>query len=253
MPGEACRVALELFEGPLDLLLYLIKREELDIREISLAQVAEQYLAYVRQAEELDLDLASEYLVMAATLTGIKSRALLPGRETGAEGEEDSAEALLRQLVLYKAFREVAEELRDSESIWRNAFPTPGERERWATGEIVVPVPGQLTIVDLLEAIEAVTSPEEEQAPTKLERPRLTIAQCISVIAELLPPGRRVSLRVLAGPGMTRARLIGFFVALLELVRRGWVDFRQTVPFGEITFRRTGRWVEGCSTDSQET
>jgi segregation and condensation protein A len=252
MPGEACRIALEHFEGPLDLLLYLIRREELDIREISLSQVAEQYLSYIRDAEELDLDVAGEYLVMAATLTGIKSRALLPGRSEGEEGEEDSAEALLRQLVLYKAFREVAEDLRENESVWRNAFPTPGERERWAVGRTAPQVPGQFTIVDLLEAIEAMTEPEAELLSTTLERPRLTIAQCISAIAVALPSGKRVSLEALAGPGMTRIRLIGYFVALLELVRRGWVEFRQTVPFGGITFRRTGRWVEGCSTDSQE-
>jgi len=251
MSGEACRVSLEQFEGPLDLLLYLIRREELDIREISLAVVADQYLAYVRRAEELDLEVASEYLVMAATLTSIKSRALLPGRE-GEEEEGDSAEALLRQLVLYRAFREAAEDLRENESVWRNAFPAPGERERWAPGQ-GIPVPqGQFTIVDLLEALESLVEQEGEPALGTLERPRLTIAQCIAAIAESLPPGRRVALKAIVGPAATRLRLIGFFVALLELVRRGWVEFRQTVPFGDITFRRTARWAERCSTDSQE-
>ncbi|MBD3370841.1 hypothetical protein GF402_10850, partial [Candidatus Fermentibacteria bacterium] len=132
MSAETCRIRFELFEGPLDLLLYLIRREELDIYDVPLTRVVDQYLEYVRRAEELNLDIASEYLVMAATLTSLKSRALLP-RRIGAEEEEDPRDVLLRQLVLYRAFKDISTELKKFEDVWRDSFAPPGERDRWST------------------------------------------------------------------------------------------------------------------------
>jgi segregation and condensation protein A len=242
MSAEACRISLDAFEGPLDLLLYLIRREELDIYEISVAGVAQQYLDYIRSALVLDLDVASEYLVMAATLAGIKSRALLPAGGSSAE-EEDPEEALLRQLVLYKAFKEVADELRDSESVWRNVFPSQGERDRWSA-DAPATDPGQLTIVDLLGALEALAVPDEGPPEHRYSRPVLTVAECMMDIGRSLAGGGWTPLSTMVGRDFTRARIVGFFVALLELVRRGWVSFRQHYPFEEIEFTRTGRWKD---------
>ncbi len=151
--GTACRIALEDFEGPLDLLLYLIRRDELDITTIHVAMVADQYLSYIRAAVELDLDIAGDYLVMAATLARMKSRSLLPVERALMEETEDPMESLMRHIVLYRAFKEVAMELRDSETIWRDVFPPPGERERYET-TAGPPDPGQTSLLDLLMAIE---------------------------------------------------------------------------------------------------
>ncbi|MCK5037285.1 MAG: segregation/condensation protein A, partial [Candidatus Sabulitectum sp.] len=125
---RACRIDIKDFEGPLDLLLFLIRRDELDVTTIHVAEVADQYLDYIRKAEDLNLDIAGEYLVMAATLTRMKSRLLLPVERDLMEDTEDPMETLMRHLVLYKAFKEVASELRENESIWRDAYATPGER-----------------------------------------------------------------------------------------------------------------------------
>ncbi len=114
MRASGCRIELDSFEGPLDLLLYLIRRDEIDIYDIPMAHVADQYCHYIRKAQELDLDVASEYLVMAATLTRMKSRALLPKHSDNDEDADPQAE-LRRQLILYRAFRDIAQELQRSE------------------------------------------------------------------------------------------------------------------------------------------
>lgn len=241
MSSEACRISLEQFEGPLDLLLYLIKRDELDIREVRVAEVAGQYLAYIRAARELDLDIASEYLVMAATLTSIKSRALLPSRELAPE--EDPERALMRQLVLYRAFREVAAELRESEETWRNAFPSPGERERWSGDRDAPPQaePGSVSLLDLLRALEELSTPKEEPVQ-RYRRPELTISECVGMISARLRHGNGTSLGDLLGPGSDRRLLVALFVTILELSRQGLVRFTQRVPFGDLLLVREEAW-----------
>ena len=239
MSSEACRISLEQFEGPLDRLLYLIKRDELDIREVKVAEVAGQYLAYIRAAVELDLDVASEYLVMAATLTSIKSRALLPSRNMAPE--EDPERALMRQLVLYRAFKEVAAELRESEETWRNAFPSPGERERWASDPAPVAEPGSVSLLDLLRAIDELSTPREEPVQ-KYRRPELTISECVGMISARLRHGGGTSLCDILGPDADRRLLVAFFVTILELSRQGLVRFTQAIPFGDIRLVREEGW-----------
>ncbi len=240
MLSEACRISLDQFEGPLDLLLYLVKRDELDIREIALARVAEQYLSYIREAESLDLDIASEYLVMAATLTSIKSRALLPSRTI--DDEEDPGAVLMRQLIIYRAFKEVAAELRESEEVWRNAFTPPGERDRWSV-ETPAAIPGGVGILDLLAALESLAAEDEPAPSQRYEKPTLTIAECMDIVRERLRGGGSASLRDLAGPSFQRRMVVAFFLTLLELARRELVSISQRRPFGEISFRAAGAWA----------
>ncbi|NLP05635.1 segregation/condensation protein A [Candidatus Fermentibacteria bacterium] len=241
MSADACRISLDAFEGPLDLLLYLIKRDELDIYQIEAAVVAEQYLEYIRKALELDLDVASEYLVMAATLTSMKSRALLPASRGQEADEIGEAEALMRQLVLYKAFKEIAQDLRESEDLWRNIFPSAGERERWSADSPPA-IPGQLTIIDLLTALEELSAPADKAPDQRISRPVLTIAECVEELGGKLQTGVWTTLSALTGIGFGRSRIVGFFIAILELVRLGRLVLRQRRPFAEIEVLRTEFW-----------
>lgn len=246
MPSEpgsgACRVTLEDFEGPLDLLLYLIRRDELDINLIQVSAVAEQYLGYIRAARELDLDVAGEYLVMAATLTRLKSRSLLPSPGEGTDEPEDPERALLRQLILYRAFREAAADLRESEDTWRDAFFPPGERSRFQETGVHVPPCESGSLLDLLEALESLARKGEPPKPHLVERPLMSITECLEMISRALPPGSPRSFSVVLGGNPDRRKVVSFFVVVLELVRRGWMTCTQEYPFSEIQLERTGKW-----------
>lgn len=241
----ACRVTLSDFEGPLDLLLFLIRRDELDITLIQVSEVAGQYLAYIRSAVELNIDVAGEYLVMAATLTRLKSRSLLPSQRDRADDSQDPGKVLLRQLTLYRAFREAAAELRDSEETWRDAFPPPGERSRFQDALREAERGGESgSILELLEALESLARKDEPGLPHLVQLPVLSISECIERISLALPSkGARETFIGVLGETPNRQRVVSFFVALLELVKRGWVASRQEGPFGGITLERTGRWA----------
>jgi segregation and condensation protein A len=239
---RSCHIRLDSFEGPLDLLLYLIRRDELDICDVPVAHVAGQYLLYIRASQELNLNIASEYLVMAATLTSIKSRSLLPSHPREGEEEEDPGAELRRQLILYRAFREIARELQRSEETWRDIYTSPGERERWSPsgGDME---PGQASLLDLLRALESLTV-EEDQVLVHSVAPReMTITECIEALEKAILPGGRVTFSSVLGVRPTRKHIVSYFVTVLELVRRGWIALRQPFPFAEITLERTGRWT----------
>jgi len=241
--GMACRIAIEDFEGPLDLLLFLIRRDELDVTTIHVAQVADQYLAYIREATELNLDIAGEYLVMAATLTRMKSRSLLPVERALMEENEDPMESLMRHLVLYKAFKEVAGELRESESIWRDAFCPPGERERYQE-EVAETDPGQTSLLDLIAALESMTDKNTGPPVHRISRPLLSFTECVSALDKFLPVNVSRTFRDALGAGADSARVVSLFAALLELMKRGWLRAEQRYPMGEIRMRRTEeRWT----------
>lgn len=231
MSADTCRVTLDLFEGPLDLLLYLIRRDELDIYDVPVAHVAEQYLQYIRAARELNLDIASEYLVMAATLTSLKSRSLLPRRGEG--DDEDPRALLLRQLVLYRAFREVSGELREIENVWRGSFPGPGERDRWSRDTAPMD-PGQASILDLVGALEELQADKMPPPPARFEKPRMNLSECIVDIESTLRRGGEMVFARLVGAGAGPQRIIYYFLALLELAARRRVAIRQTSPLGEL-------------------
>jgi len=243
LPPASCRILLDAFEGPLDLLLYLIRRDELDITEIPVSHVADQYLNYIRDAKNLNINVASEYLVMAATLTSIKSRSLLPTHRYGDEDPEDPGSELRRQLILYRACREIARELQQSEETWRDIYISRGERERWSDDRMEVE-PGQATLLDLLRALESLSEENDETLPGQtIQRRQLTITECIDSLERAILPGRSVSFRTVLGSNPSRNLVISYFVTLLELMKRGWIACRQAYPFAEITLERTERWT----------
>ncbi len=239
---EACRINIEDFEGPLDLLLFLIRRDELDVTTINVSEVADQYLEYIRDTEELNLDIAGEYLVMAATLTRMKSRLLLPVERTLMEDNEDPMQSLMRHLVLYKAFKEVALELRDSESVWREVFTPPGERERYEE-EIVEFDPGQTSLMDLLLALENMTEKNAPPPKHRVHKPLLSLSECVHTLNRLLPGRGTIGFSAAVGENADGAVVVSFFVAVLELVKRGWLSTEQSYPFSDIVMKRKEkRW-----------
>jgi len=235
------RIELDAFEGPLDLLLYLLRRDEIDIYDIPVAHVADQFLKYIRRARELDLDIASEYLVMAATLTKMKSKALLPTHRFDGEEEADPGAELRRQLILYRTFRMIAEELQKSEETWTEIYTSPGERERWSSDKTEIE-PGQTSLLDLLKALSRLSEGEPELPSQRIQRTLLTITECIGTLEHRILPGRTISFREIVGPEPERLKIVSYFITILELMRRGWINCHQAYPFSEIELQRTERW-----------
>ncbi len=224
----AHRVRLEVFEGPLDLLLYLIKREELDIYDIPVARITDEYLQALKVMQLLNLDMAGEFLVMTATLMQIKSRMLLPAEEAAPEGEEEDPRAdLVAQLLEYKRFKEAAEVLRGYEERRHEVFPRTASADE---GEYLL----EVSIFDLLGAVGTVLERAREDPVTEISAEEVTVEEKIRYLLDLLRERSAVTFGELFAGMATRVEIIATFLALLELVRLGEARARQADPFGEI-------------------
>jgi segregation and condensation protein A len=237
----AYSIRLAVFEGPLDLLLHLIRTHKLDIRDIPIALVTEQYLEYLALMETLDLDIAGEFLVMAATLMEIKSRMLLPRPEplAGDEEGQDPRAELVARLLEYERFQQVAEQLQELASETGKTF-TRSVVEEW---EGAVPLV-ELRPGDLLEALRRMRGEEEngegngQNAPLRIRRQAVNLQQRITEILRRVRsssgplPFRELIFR--SGRRLPRLEVLVTFLALLELVRRGDVSAWQQGACGEI-------------------
>jgi segregation and condensation protein A len=224
-------VRLDSFEGPLDLLLRLIEKDELDITTISLAKVTDQYLAYMRQLDEIHPDLLADFLVVAAKLILIKSRALLPRPPVIEEEEEDVGEDLVRQLEEYRRYKEAAAFLREREEQDLRSFVR-------VTPAVLKPrglAPGEVSLEDLMVALQrALTAAPAPPVNTVVSRIVISIDDRIRVIENAVAGGRRVHFAgLLTGTG-SRLEIIVTFLAILELIKRGRLMASQEGPFGEI-------------------
>lgn len=235
-------VQIPVYEGPLDLLLQLIERAELDITAVALALVTEQYLQFIRQMQEARAEEISAFLVIAAKLIQIKSEALLPRPPAREAGEEDPAENLARQLRMYKRFKEIATllEQRDAQGLrtyLRLAPPPKVEGRLDLSG---------LTLTDLLEAAESALQQEREKQSlgTVIAAPKVTIRQKIAYLSEQLRNNPQISFRKLIENSHSRLEVVVTFLALLELVKRYRVSARQEALFGEIHIERSEEWSE---------
>jgi segregation and condensation protein A len=227
------RVRLELFEGPLDLLLHLIKRNEVDVRELPVAQITEQYLSYLDLMRDLNLDIAGEYLVMAATLTLIKSRLLLPSAEPDEGEEADPRADLVRQLLEYQRFREAAESLAERPLLRRDTFT----REPSAEGLPPEPegVPRiKVTLWELMEAFRAVLKRAEPEPVHQVEAEAFSLRTRIDGLLSTLGVARQVSFESLFGERPTRGYVIVTFLAVLELMKQHVVEALQEEILGPI-------------------
>jgi len=234
IPPQAMEVFLEAFEGPLDLLLYLIRRQNLNILDIPLAEITRQYMKYIEVMTELQLELAGEYMVMAATLAEIKSRMLLPRPKVDEDGnEEDPRAELVRRLQEYERFKRAAESI--------DALPRL-ERDVWATSaelkdRKVVRILPQITLQEMLIAFKEVVVRSEMFAHHHIQRERLSVRARMGDILSTLEHSSFVEFARLFRPEEGRMGITVTFVAILELVREGLIDIVQAEPFAPLHVR----------------
>ena len=230
------KVQFEVFEGPLDLLLYLVKKEEVDIYQVNLTRLATQFIEYVGVMKQLDLDIAGEFLVMAATLMLIKSRELLPRDQRDPataedEDEDDPRWELIRKLVEYKKFKDAAADLQDLERRQEARFPRQAPKLEFPAP----PARTEASLFDLVAAVSAILNRFQQQADTRdIFEDRWTVSEKIEHIRALLAARRRFRFSELFEEATSRTEVVVTFLALLELIRlrRAWAT--QATPFGEI-------------------
>lgn len=239
--STAYQVKLPVFEGPLDLLLHLIREHRVDIYDIPIALITRQYLDYLDLLQELNLGVAGEFLVMAATLVQIKSRMLLPREEQAdsSEPEEDPREELVRRLVEYQRFKDAAEALEDREVAWRDVFrrePTPVPQQEIEEYDL-----GELSVFDLLTSLRDVLDRVPNLSILEVTIETLTVRDRMTAIIErfdAMAEGERLRFHELFDGVATRTAVIVTFLALLELVKMHVLGLRQTGPDADIDVLR---------------
>ena len=234
------RFDLPIYQGPLDLLLHLIKRAELDPRDVTASVITEQYLAHMEMMQQLNLEVAGEYLVMAATLLLIKSFALLPHPELAENEEaEEMRRDLVERLLEYQRYREAAAKLGEREILGRDVFTAPGAKP--PEPEAGAP-PYRVSLFDLVQAMAAVLKRIAAQTPGQIQLRDIPVAQCVPRILAALAEDERVEFIALFEAIDDRAVVIVTFMALLELMRRGAVRAWQDEREGPIYLGRGERF-----------
>jgi segregation and condensation protein A len=234
------KVKFEVFEGPLDLLLYLIKKEEVDIYEVNLTRLATQFIEYIETLRMLDLEVAGEFLVMAATLMYIKSRELLPvDQQAQVEGEEEGEDPrweLIRQLVEYKKFKDAASQLQALEARQEDVFPrAPGKLEFAAES----PAGPEASIFDLVNAVNVVLSRfSKREGPREIFEDKWTVSEKLEHLMRVINERSAVRFSELFQGVTSRSEVVVTFLALLELIRLKQITALQREPFGEIEICR---------------
>jgi segregation and condensation protein A len=230
IPPDAMEVFLEAFEGPLDLLLYLIKKQNLDILDIPIAEVTRQYMEYVELMKEISLELAAEYLVMAAILAEIKSRLLLP-RPENAEGiEEDPRSELIRRLLEYERIKKAAAEIDSLPRHGRDTYAAIADSD-----EVVVDKPQpQVSLQELMSALVDVLKRVELNASHQIQREPLSVRERMTRILSALQDKEFITFNSMFTPEEGRLGVVVTFLAMLELLKDHLVEFVQTAPFAPI-------------------
>lgn len=234
-PVDEYKVELDVFEGPLDLLLYLIKKSEVDIYDIPIVQITNQYMDYMNLMRMLDLNIAGEFIVMAATLMMIKSRMLLPVEERPEEEEEedDPRWDLVRQLVEYKKFKDAAADLQKKEFYQENVFDLYSENVELDDEDAGVDL-GDIGIFDLISAFKEVLARARPEEIAEISAERYTTADKMSAILAQLKQCKQVAFNRLFGEQASRHEIVCTFLALLELIRLNQIRVRQEQHFGAI-------------------
>jgi segregation and condensation protein A len=234
------KVQFDVFEGPLDLLLYLVRKEEVDIYDVNLTRIATQFVEYIELMRELDLDVAGEFLVMASTLMLIKSRELLPvDQQVQTEGEEDEDDPrweLIRQLVEYKKFKDAAAHLQGRESEQEQVYPRLPSRFDVSAADVPRP---EVSLFDLLSAVNQVLQRyQQRQGPREIFEDRWTVSEKIEQLRKLIEERPQLRFSELFEGTISRSEVVATFLAILELIRLRVLSVRQTSAFSEIEICR---------------
>ncbi|HTL49332.1 MAG TPA: ScpA family protein [Steroidobacteraceae bacterium] len=234
IPPQALEVFLEAFEGPLDLLLYLIRRQNLDILDIPIADITRQYMEYIQLMQELDLELAGEYLLMAAMLAEIKSRMLLPRLSGSGEEEEDPRAELVRRLQEYERYKQAAEAIDGLSRVDRDVHPAVAE----LTHRQVVRMLPEVALQEMLVAFKDVVQRAEMFANLHVQRETLSVRQRMSDVLALLEGVGLVEFIRLYRAEEGRLGVTVTFAAILELLREQLVEIAQAEPYQPLYVRR---------------
>ena len=230
-------VKLEIFEGPLDLLLYLIKKNEIDIYDIPIALITEQYLSHIKMMKSLNLDVAGEYLVLAATLVHIKSKMLLPSQEEDTNGQEEEADPrseLVKQLLEYQVFKEAAMQLDQRPLLERDVFKRGRtDEDQYADGG-KDEVDAELSVFELIEAFYRIISTSEKTEFMEIDVEKMSLTERINEILDRLNEKKKMTFTELMGGQTSRKSILYTFLAILELMRLRMIRVYQAGSFGVI-------------------
>ncbi len=234
------KLRLEMFEGPLDLLLYLIKKNDIDIYDIPIAEITEQYLEYIDAMKTLDLNVVGDFLVMAATLMHIKSKMLLPPDPLAEEKEEeDPRDELVRRLEEYKKFKEIAEQLKDKEGHRQDLFPR--NMDEAALNDIkedAKEVMIEATLFDLINALSQALKKVPETTTYQVTEEEFTVEQKIHAILHILVGEDNMNLGELFSKSQSKIEVVVMFMAVLELIRLKEIICVQRRLFDDIVIQR---------------
>jgi segregation and condensation protein A len=241
------KVNLENFEGPLDLLLFLIRRDEIDIYDIPISRLTHEYLEYISQLEEKNLAVAGEFLVMAAQLMLIKSRMLLPplqDPESEQEISEDPRAELVQRLLEYKQFKEAAFKLHEKESLQREVFGRLGVADNLDSKSLNLDDEQNLDVnlFDLLKAFQRVLNEMPVEKFREIDREEVTVVQKINEILDLLEQRGDILFQQIFENSSSKVAVIVTFLAMLELAKMKTVQIRQSNIFGQIRIYRSSQY-----------
>lgn len=240
------QVKLEVFEGPLDLLLHLISKAKINIEDISISEITAQYMDYLNQMQALDIDIASEFMVMAATLLHIKSCKLLPKpAQQSEEQEPDPQQQLIQRLKEYKKYKDAGEWLRERYMVYSNMYSKLPE-EVVDTGEDIKfsNVTKQDIAQAMMDLLKRKNASQQAQPVVRNIKPEtISLQDRIRQLTAVLVRRGKVLFSQLVSKKFSRLYIIVTFLALLEMINRGWIKVQQSRPFSDILIQRKGlRW-----------
>ncbi len=248
IPPHALQVFLEAFEGPLDMLLYLIKRQNLDVLDIPILEVTRQYVQYIELMNELQLELAGEYLLMAAMLAEIKSRMLLPRSSSEELDEDDPRAELVRRLQEYERYKQAAEQI--------NALPRLERDITVASAEIperkVVEILPDVTLKEMLICFREAMARAEMFASVSIQREALSVRERMSEVLSRLSPTSFLRFTELFKPEEGRTGVTVTFLAILELIKESLIEVVQTEPYAPIHIKPSSAKIAGGEDDVQQ-